>query len=80
MPRHEGRGYCKYRLAGDATARRRRCIQRRDAVATTGRRRYLRFDFVEYADVIDDELVFADDVVGCLAGVVVFAAVAFDFR
>ena len=37
--------------------------ERRDAVATTGRRRYLRFDFVEYADVIDDELVFADDVI-----------------
>jgi len=45
-----------------------------------GRRRYLRFDFVEYADVIDDELVLADDVVGCLAGVVVFAAVALNFR
>ncbi len=52
----------------------------RDAVATTGRSRYLRFDFVEYADVIDDELVFADDVVGCLAGVMIFAAVALDFR
>ena len=45
-----------------------------------GCRRYLRFDFVEHADVIDDELVLSDDVVGRFAGVVVFAAVAFDFR
>ena len=40
----------------------------------------LRFDYVEHADVINDELVLADDVVGCLAGVVVFAAVALNFR
>ena len=79
-PAQKGGGGRRYRLAGDATAGRRRHIRRRDAVATGRRRRCLRFDFVEYADVIDDKLVLSDDVVGRLAGVVVFAAVAFDFR